>query len=173
MVRKKKITVETDNSTWKAPKTRKKRKPMTEEQRVAAAERLAKVREKKAAEDPSYGKSGVHESLWDLPKDHMLHPDKVKVWIKTQNDLAKSEKNQVRQNVKGSVSKLASHEGYVRQMKSYLKSGDWISDFYGEYEEKKIRRRCIALAYDKDGNPKRNVDVFYPDIGMVLEEDMI
>ena len=65
MVRKKKITVETDNSTWKAPKTRKKRKPMTEEQRVAAAERLAKVRERKAAEDPSYGKSGVHESLCD------------------------------------------------------------------------------------------------------------
>ena len=38
---KKKIRVETDNSNWKAPKTRKKRKPMTEEQKVAAAERLA------------------------------------------------------------------------------------------------------------------------------------
>ena len=33
---KRKIQVETDNSNWKAPKIRKKRKPMTEKQRVAA-----------------------------------------------------------------------------------------------------------------------------------------
>ena len=41
---KKKVTVRTDNSEWKAPKKRRKpRKPMTEEQRAAAAERLAKA----------------------------------------------------------------------------------------------------------------------------------
>ena len=45
MARRKKITVETDNSNWQAPKVRKKRKPMTEEQRVAAAARLEKARE--------------------------------------------------------------------------------------------------------------------------------
>ncbi len=38
--------------------------------------------------------------------------------------------------------------------------------------KKKIKRRCYALAYDKDGNPKRNVGVFYPDIGMVWEKGM-
>ena len=59
---KKKVTVRTDNSEWKAPKKRRKpRKPMTEEQRAAAAERLAKAREKKAAADPNYGKSGIAE----------------------------------------------------------------------------------------------------------------
>ena len=41
---KRKIVVETDNSSWQAPKTRKKRKPMTEVQRVAAAKRLEKAR---------------------------------------------------------------------------------------------------------------------------------
>ena len=41
------IKVETDNSNWKAPKVRKKRKPMSEEQRAAAAKRLEKAREKR------------------------------------------------------------------------------------------------------------------------------
>lgn len=60
---KKKITVSTDNSSWKAPKRKKSRKPMSDEQRAAASERLAKVREARAASDPSYGKSNLHESL--------------------------------------------------------------------------------------------------------------
>ena len=37
----KKIIATTDNSKWEAPK---KRKPMTEEQKKAASERLAKAR---------------------------------------------------------------------------------------------------------------------------------
>ena len=47
MARRKKITVQTDNSDWQAPKVRKKRKPMSEEQRVASASRLEKGREKR------------------------------------------------------------------------------------------------------------------------------
>ena len=73
---KRKPTVETDNSNWKAPKTRKKRKPMSDEQRAAAAERLAKAREKRAEKNPDYGKSGLHESIRDLPDKHHIHPDK-------------------------------------------------------------------------------------------------
>ena len=37
MVRKKKIAVQTDNSDWQAPKKRKPRKPMSDEQRAAAS----------------------------------------------------------------------------------------------------------------------------------------
>ena len=173
---KKKITVSTDNSSWKAPKKRKTRKPMSEEQRIAASDRLAKVREKRATDDPSYGKSGINGSLWDLPKDHQLHPDKIKVWIKTQHDLARVEKSQVKQNIKGAIAKLADHEGYVRDMKSYLKHGDWICDFYGEYREKKIRKRCVALGYywhgPNSGQPKRDVGTFYPDLNVVWESGM-
>ena len=40
----KKVTVKTDNSEWKAPKRRKPRKPMTEEQREVASKRLEKAR---------------------------------------------------------------------------------------------------------------------------------
>ena len=168
----KKVTVRTDNSTWKAPKVRKKRKPMTEEQKAAAAERLAKAREKKAAGDPNYGQSGIHESLRNLPDDYPLHPKKVKVWIKTQKDLANAERKSVRQGIKGALARQGVHEGYVRNMKTYLRSGDWIDMFYGEHQEHRIRHRCVALAYDKDGNPKRKVGTFYPDINMIWTQEL-
>ena len=56
----KKVTVRTDNSEWKAPKRRKPRKPMTEDQREAASKRLEKARAVRAAKNPDYGKSGIH-----------------------------------------------------------------------------------------------------------------
>jgi hypothetical protein len=173
---KNKITSVTDNSKWVAPKTRKKRKPMSDEQKVAAAERLALAREKRAELNPDYGKSGYHQSLHDLPKDHNLHPNKVKLWMKTQKELAASERANVKKEFKGSVARLSSHDGYVRQMQSYLKHGDWVSNFYGEYQEKKIKWKNIALAYyfegPKKGQPKRDVGTFYPDLGLVWESDM-
>ena len=147
MVRKK-ITATTDNSKWEAPvrkKFRKPRKPMTEEQRAAASERLAKARAVRAAKNPEYGLSGIHTSLRELDEEHQLHPDKVKQWIKTQKSYATSERASVRQNVKGASSKLAMHEGYVRNMQYYLKNGDWIDMFYGEYMQNKIKSSCKAL----------------------------
>ena len=56
----KKVTVRTDNSEWKAPKRRKPRKPMTEDQREAASKRLEKARAVRAAKNPAYGKSGIN-----------------------------------------------------------------------------------------------------------------
>lgn len=173
---KRKIQVETDNSDWKAPKLRKPRKPMSDEQRAAAAERLAKVRENRKKEDPNYGKSGLHESLRNLPDDAFLHPTKVKKWIKTQKDIIRTERAAVRQKVKGSIAKLASAEGYVRVMQKYLKDGDWVDDFYGEYQEKKIQRRCLAQGYywygPKKGQPKFQVGVYYPLLGSVYTQEM-
>ena len=172
----KKVTVRTDNSGWKAPKRRKPRKPMTEEQRAAAAERLAKAREKKAAANPNYGKTGIHPSLHNLPDDHQLHPNKVKEWIKTQKDILSAERKNVRAGVKGAEARRAYAESYIRSMKSYLRTGDWVDMFYGEHADKKIRNRCHALAYywygPLKGEPKRNVGTFYPDLGLVWTQEM-
>ena len=167
---KRKIVVETDNSNWQAPKTRKKRKPMSEEQRVAAAKRLEKAREKRAEKNPDYGQSGIHPILRDLPDDHPIHPKKVKQWVKTQKELASAERAGVKQGIKGAYARQCSHEGYVRNMKRYLRDGDWIDNFYGEHQEHKTGWKCVAMAYDKDGNPKRSVDVWYPDIGVYSQE---
>ena len=172
MVRKKKITAETDNSNWQAPKVRKKRKPMTEEQRVAAAARLEKAREKRKEKNPDYGQSALPSTLKDLPEDHPRHPKKVKEWIKTQKDLTSSARSAVKQKIKGSEAQLASHEGYIRNMQRYLRDGDWVDNFYGEHQQNKIRHCCVALAYDDDGTPKRNIGVYYPDLGYEYTKEM-
>ena len=164
------IKAQTDNSDWKAPKTRKKRKPMSEEQKAAAAERLAIAREKKREENPNYGMSGIHPSLRDLPDDHAISPKKVKEWIKTQRDIVSSERASERQNIKGARSRRLNAEAYIRDMNTYLRNGDWVSMFYGEHEQNLVKYRCVAMAYDKNGNPKRDVGVWYPDIGTYTQE---
>ena len=169
---KRKIQVETDNSNWQAPKTRKKRKPMSEEQRAAAAKRLEKAREKRAEKNPDYGKSGIHPTLQDLPDVHPAHPKKVKAWIKTQKELARAERAGVRQGIKGAYARQCDHESYVRNMRRYLRDGNWIDNFFGEHQEKRIQWRCDVLSYDKNGNVKRNIGTWYPDIGMVYTQEM-
>ena len=121
-----KIKATTDNSGWVEPKVRKKRKPMTEKQRQAAAERLVKVREKRVEKNPDYGLSGVHESLRNLPDEHHAHPKKVKQWIKTQKELVAEERRAVKQNIKGAYARQSSHEGYVRNLLRYLRDGDYV-----------------------------------------------
>ena len=172
MVARRKIVAETDNSNWQAPKKRKPRKPMSDEQKAAAAARLEKARAARAEKNPDYGKSGIHESLHDLPDEHYISPKKVKQWIKTQKDLMSSERAAVRQNVKGALSRLADHEGYIRHMQRYLRDGDWIDNFYGEHQEKKMGWRCVAMAYYDDGTPKRDVGTYYPDMGCIYTQEM-
>ena len=158
------------------PKTRKKRKPMTAEQKVAASERLEKARAARVAKNPDYGMSSIHESLRDLPDNYPTHPNKVKVWIKTQSELASIERAQVKQKTKGALAKQLIHEGYVRNLKTYLRNGDYLDIFYGEHQEKKIRSRCYALSYHWEGpnkgKPQRSVGTFYPDLCMVWESGM-
>ena len=172
VVTRKKIVVETDNSNWQAPKKRKPRKPMSEEQRVSAAARLEKAREKRKANNPDYGLSGVHESIRDLSDEHPVAPKKVKRWINTQKELAAAERSSVRQKIKGALAKQLYHEGYIKQMTIYLRTGDWISMFYGEYQQSKVRWRCYSLAYNENGDPKRDVGIFYPDMGCVYTQEM-
>ena len=105
-----------------------------------------------------------------MPDDHPLHPKKVKQWIKTQKEIVTSERAAERQNVKGAKAKRCSAEAYIRDMKTYLRNGDWISYFYGEYEQSKMGLKCVAMAYDADGNPKREVGVLYQDIGVYTQE---
>ena len=176
----KKIRSKTDNSGWTDPskkkKVRKKRKPMTEEQKQAAAERLEKARAARAAKNPNYGQSGIHESLRDLSDDAPINPKKVKKWIKTQKALASIERRNEKTKVKGPTDRRMSHEAYVRNMQRYLRDGDWIDLFYGENQEKKIGYICRAQAYywegPKKGEPKFNVGTYYPLLGTVYSQEM-
>ena len=133
----KRIVAKTQNDGWKP---RKKRKPMSDEQRKAAAERLALARAKKAPTE----NTSIHPSVFALPDDHYLSAKKVKEWIKSNKEMMSSYRAQMRKEVKGARAMYHDLEGYVRFMKHYLKHGDWISDVYGEHQEKRIKWRMIA-----------------------------
>ena len=120
-------------------KIKRKRKPMTPEQRAAAIERLAKARESKG---PAPHQNICQEVL-AKPDDHFLSLKKVRSWIKSNKEQISSLRVEVRRDVKGAKAKLHSKEGYIRNMQHYLKHGDWIDNFYGEHEEKKVQWRVI------------------------------
>jgi hypothetical protein len=174
----KRIKAKTDNSGWVEPKkkVRKKRKPMSVEQKAAAAERLEKARQARAEKNPDYGQSGIHESLRNLSDDYPISPKKVKVWIKTQKELASAERRAHKAGIKGAYARMCDHEGYVKHMNTYLRNGDWCDLFYGEHQEKKIGRVCRAQAYyfegPKKGDPKFDVGVYYPLLGAVYTQEM-
>jgi hypothetical protein len=126
---------------WKESKPkRKRRKPMTEEQKIAAGERLAKARE---AKGPIQHKN-IHPDVIALPDDHFLSYKKVREWIKHNREKVSPLRRESKKNVKGSMAKLVSIEGYLRQMQHYLKHGDWPNDFYGKDEQMRIKWKTIA-----------------------------
>ena len=141
----KKITAKTQNDKWEEPvkKVRRKRKPMTEEQRVAAAERLAIAREERFKKNPPKY-NNIHPSVLAKPEDNTFSLKNVRQWIKTQKGLLQKYKSDVRTNVKGAIAKVASTEGYIRHCETYLNSGCWIDNFCGEYQETKVQWKTIA-----------------------------
>jgi len=145
-------------------KVRKRRKPMTPEQKAAAVERLAKARAKRAAANPPQYKN-VHPDVLAIPEDGHLSFAKVRKWIKHNRELLKEERAAERANVKGARAKVKNLEGYVRDMERYLRDGDWISNFWGEEQQNLTKWRCVVPAYDDEGNIKRTHGVYYDDLG--------
>lgn len=155
-----------------AAKKIRKRRIMTEEQKQAARERLEKARaaKKKTGNTPY----GVHPSVMEKSEDHILSYKNVKEWIAHNKDLASEEKQLVKSDVKGARSRLGIIEGYVRDMQHYLKTGDWISDFYGKEQGLKVKWRVLAMAYHHEGPfkgmIKRDIGYIYPDVGEWTQE---
>ena len=92
---KKKIVAQTQNDDWTPKKVRKKRKPMTPEQRIAAAERLERAR---AAKAPAKNQT-IHQNVFSLPDEHYLSAKKVKSWIKSNKDMLSELRSEVRRDV--------------------------------------------------------------------------
>ena len=111
---------------------------MTEEQKIAASERLRVAREKRLKENPPKY-ANIHPSVLEKGDDHPFSRKKVVQWIKTQKSLLASERHNLRRKVKGAESKVADHTAYIRHCEWYLRHGDWIDDRYGEYQEKKTK----------------------------------
>lgn len=149
-------------------KVKRKRKPMTPEQKAAAVERLAKARAKKnAGKEPK-----AHPRVLELDADHPLSYYNVKEQLKHWRDKVKSIRHQ--RESKDSKQRLEFQiaENYVKNLGIWLRDGVWCDDRYGAARESKMEYVCYALAYDKDGNPKRDVGTFYPDIGCTWTREM-
>lgn len=98
-------------------------------------ERMAKVR---AARKPAENKS-IHEEVLKLPDDHALSAKNVKEYIAWNKDKLPELKRQVRNKDKGSIAKLADVESYIRNLRGYLRGGQYLDDFYGKEQERKIK----------------------------------
>ena len=147
----------------KTIKIKRKRKPMTEEQKAAAVERLAKARAIRL--EKQGGPKNVHPDVLKLDDNDALSLKNVRIWIKTQKELLASARSDLRANVKGAEARVQSHEKYVRNLKRYISTGEYIDMFYGEHQQSLVKYTSVVPAYDKDGNVKRSFGVYYADLG--------
>jgi hypothetical protein len=156
-----------------AKKVRAKRK-LTEEQKLALVERLAKAREKKLASQGGPKYTQYHESIRNLPEEHPLSIKKVVGWVKSNKQLLSS----MRAFKNSKDAKERSHytniEVFVDACNQYLRSGTWTHSRMGETMGSKAKYASVALAYDAAGNVKRTAGVFYPDLGRewTMEDDL-
>ena len=149
-------------------KVKRRRKPMSEEQKKAAVERLAKAREARGAD----GSKSVHHSIRDLDEDHFLHWKKVKQWVKSCTEELKGMKSYKDSKVSKERAKYQDLEIYISNMKKYLSGGVWSDFRYGEQREGRVQKVCIAMSYYPDGTPKRNYGTWYPDIAQVWTREL-
>ena len=126
-------------------KFKKSRKPMSEKNRIQAAERLKEAREKRLRENPPKY-THIHGSVRNLPDDHMLSRVNATKSIKTQKGLLGAARTAMRNNVKGAIAEYHSIQGYIRHCEWYLKNGDWIDNFYGEYQQNRTKWRTLVPA---------------------------
>ena len=88
--------------------------------------------------------AAIHPTLSKLDKDHPLNPEIVKKWIVFNKGAAIEWGSISRQKKIGENERIEAknkeldHKTYARECEHYLKTGDWISNVYGMYQENKI-----------------------------------
>jgi hypothetical protein len=91
----------------------------------------------------------VHSIALSYGEEHPLHIDKVEEWLEHAEENKKEYARLARKKIKSLSCKnpLACsliHEGYIKEIKHYLRTGDWISSVYGMEQEHIVRRKRIA-----------------------------
>ena len=145
------------------------RKKLSEERKQELRDQLTKARSKKK---PAEYKN-VYPSVLANPDDDPLSLKSIKKSIKHNKEKAAAFLTNSRRRgttPKQSIADKINADGakaYIRMMEHYLRTGDWISDFMGDDEEKKTQWKCVAMAYHEYVTPKRTKGVWYPDINAV------
>ena len=163
MARKLKVPSEMrEASKIKAVKPKKKRKPMTPEQKAAAVERLAKAR---AAKAPAVNKN-VPAIFHDIPAEDPFSLASTKENLKHNQDYLKGIKTYKESKDAKERSEYAQISTYVDNLKKYISTGIYHDNRFGKTRGGEIQYHCVAIAYYKDGTPKRSVGTWYPDVGL-------
>jgi hypothetical protein len=126
----------------KTPKKKKKRKPMTEEQRTAAVERLAKARAARGIT----GTKNVHPDVLALPDDHILSYKNVKEWLDYNKDYLKSIKSQKDSSDRDERREYQIVEVYVKNLRIYMKDNVWCDHRYGKKMENQMEWVTVVPA---------------------------
>lgn len=152
------------------PKKFRKKRIMTEEQKQAARERLAKARENRG---PSTNKL-IAESVRNLPDEDTLSLKNVRPWLKENKELLASMRTF--KDSKDSKDRMSYQkvETYVSNIESYLRHGVWVDIFYGSQQQNKIKQRVMlnGMAYYANGKPKRTVGTWYEDLAQEWTKEM-
>ena len=147
-----------------------KKRNISDEAKAKLIERLAKAREAKRNKNPDKAHYGVHHTVVAKPETDGLSLKNVKSWIKINKEVRSELRASVRRNVKGSIAKLSSVDGYIKHMEYYIRHGDWIDPKYGVDQQNNIKYHCVAKAYYPDGTVKRTIKTYYDDIGLYTRE---
>lgn len=124
-------------------------------------ERADKLKEKMHYERP------IRYSLTQLDKEDELHPDTVKEWIKIWRSYLRKNKLYIDSSDAKLRQQYQTAQTYVSNMTTYLRTGIWLDNRYGENREGLMGDICMTQAYDENGHVKRTEGVFYPDLGIV------
>ena len=139
---------------------------MTEEQKQAARDRLAKAR---ANRGPSQNKL-IAESVRNLPEDNPLSLKNVRSWIKENKELLTSIRDFQNSKDWKERNKFMRVQIYISNLEAYLRDGVYKDYFYGSQMQHKILIKVTTMAYHRDGTPKRTVGYHYPDVGIYTQE---
>ena len=123
------------------------KRKMTPEQRQAASERLAKAREKKIERIHLRIKTLLRLFLNEVKTIHSTF-ERCRVGSRLRKSCYHLHVNPYEGKKRCGVTCCKSP--HTSNLETYLRSGDYVDDFYGEMGEHQIKWRCVAY-YDTDG----------------------
>jgi|TARA_R100001132_G_C3263065_1_gene86661 gluconate kinase len=86
----------------------------------------------------------VHPNALAVSKDKPLNISDVKDWLEYNDNMRKKYSTLARKKEKGALARSLIHEGYIREIRHYLRNGDWISDFFGRDQEFMTPKRVLV-----------------------------
>jgi len=132
------------NFTKNPPKKPRKKVELTEAQKQAQAEKMAKLREARAKKRGDAPPKHIHPYVSSLKDDHNLSLKNVRAWIKHNKELLSEERKLIRKGHKGAEGRASYIQGYIKHMEYYIRHGDWIDNKWGQDQEHNIKWIQVA-----------------------------